>query len=159
LAKQREDWFRDVCERTAIMVAQWMRVGFVHGVMNTDNMSILGLAMDYGPYGWLDYFDPDCTPNTTEATGCRYRFGPQPQIAFWNRTRLAGALLPLVRVEEPLQNGVQRFVEVFIATDRANAAAKLGLSAFEDDDVDLLQTLYALLTDPEVDMTIFFRAL
>jgi uncharacterized protein YdiU (UPF0061 family) len=158
-AKQREHWFREVCERTAIMVAHWMRVGFVHGVMNTDNMSILGLTIDYGPYGWIDNFDPNWTPNTTDATGRRYRFGQQPQIAFWNLTRLAGALLPLVRVEEPLQNGLQRFAEVFIATDRANAAAKLGLSAFEDDDVDLLQTLYALLTGAEVDMTIFFRAL
>ena len=66
------------------MVADWMRVGFVHGVMNTDNMSILGLTIDYGPYGWVDDFDPDWTPNTTDAGGRRYRFGAQPQIAYWN---------------------------------------------------------------------------
>ncbi len=159
LAKRRENCFREVCERTASMVAHWMRVGFVHGVMNTDNMSILGLTIDYGPYGWIDNFDPSWTPNTTDATGRRYRFGQQPQIAFWNLTRLAGALLPLFSSEEPLQNGLQRFADVFIATDRANAAAKLGLSAFDDDDVDLLQALYGLLTDAEVDMTIFFRGL
>ena len=74
-------WFEEICRRTAVMVAHWMRVGFVHGVMNTDNMSILGLTIDYGPYGWLEGFDPMWTPNTTDAEGRRYRFGNQPQIA------------------------------------------------------------------------------
>ena len=73
-------WFREVCRRTAVMVAEWTRVGFVHGVMNTDNMSVLGLTIDYGPYGWLEGFDPMWTPNTTDAQGRRYRFGAQPQI-------------------------------------------------------------------------------
>lgn len=159
VAKQREQWFADVCERTAYMVAHWMRVGFVHGVMNTDNMSILGLTIDYGPYGWIDNFDPNWTPNTTDAQGRRYRYGHQPQIAFWNLTRLASALLPLFKDEEPLQRGLQRFGEVFVATDRANAAAKLGFGTFADDDVDLLHSLYALLMSAEVDMTIFFRSL
>ena len=86
-------------ERTARMVAHWMRVGFVHGVMNTDNMSILGLTIDYGPYGWLDDYDPDWTPNTTDAQGRRYRFGHQPQIAQWNLVRLADALSPLFDVD------------------------------------------------------------
>ena len=86
---------RTVCERTAILMAHWMRVGFVHGVMNTDNMSILGLTIDYGPYGWIDDFDPDWTPNTTDAGGKRYRFGWQPKIAYWNLTRLAHAMSPL----------------------------------------------------------------
>ena len=74
------------------MVAHWMRVGFVHGVMNTDNMSILGLTIDYGPYGWLEGFEPDWTPNTTDAAGRRYCYGNQPQIAHWNLSRLARAL-------------------------------------------------------------------
>ena len=74
-------WFAEVCRTTAEMVVHWMRVGFVHGVMNTDNMSILGQTIDYGPYGWLDNYDPDWTPNTTDAGGRRYRFGNQPQIA------------------------------------------------------------------------------
>ena len=83
------------------MVAHWMRVGFVHGVMNTDNMSILGLTIDYGPYGWIDNFDPDWTPNTTDAHGRRYRFGQQPQIAYWNlaasRARCRRRFTPSIR--------------------------------------------------------------
>jgi uncharacterized protein YdiU (UPF0061 family) len=82
-------WFAEVCERTARMIVHWMRVGFVHGVMNTDNMSILGLTIDYGPYGWLDDFDPHWTPNTTDASGRRYRFEHQPAIAQWNLAVLA----------------------------------------------------------------------
>ncbi len=85
-------WFAEVCERTAVMVAHWMRVGFVHGVMNTDNMSILGLTIDYGPFGWIDNYDPDWTPNTTDAQGRRYRFGWQPRVAGWNLSRFAQAL-------------------------------------------------------------------
>ena len=85
------------------MIAHWMRVGFVHGVMNTDNMSILGLTIDYGPYGWIDDFDLDWTPNTTDAEGRRYRFGQQPQIAYWNLTRLANALAPVFESVDPLQ--------------------------------------------------------
>ena len=68
-------WFAEVCRRTARMIVHWMRVGFVHGVMNTDNMSILGLTIDYGPYGWLEDYDPEWTPNTTDAQGRRYRYG------------------------------------------------------------------------------------
>jgi uncharacterized protein YdiU (UPF0061 family) len=152
-------WFADICERTAVMMAHWMRVGFVHGVMNTDNMSILGLTIDYGPYGWIDNFDFDWTPNTTDAQGRRYRFGHQPQIAFWNLGALASALLPAFGKEDPLHAGLQRYVDVFTAADRANIAGKLGLKACTDADVELMQSLYALLHSAEVDMTIFFRAL
>ncbi|MGO4780941.1 protein adenylyltransferase SelO family protein, partial [Lysobacter sp. 2RAB21] len=74
-------WFAQVCERTAVLMSHWMRVGFVHGVMNTDNLSILGLTIDYGPYGWIDNYDPDWTPNTTDAGRRRYRYGQQPQVA------------------------------------------------------------------------------
>jgi uncharacterized protein YdiU (UPF0061 family) len=87
-----EAWFTEICERTARMIAHWMRVGFVHGVMNTDNMSILGLTIDYGPYGWVDNFDPGWTPNTTDAQGRRYCFGRQHDIGRWNLERLADAL-------------------------------------------------------------------
>ena len=89
-------WFEEICRRTGILIAHWMRVGFVHGVMNTDNMSILGLTMDYGPYGWLEGFDLHWTPNTTDAQGRRYCFGNQPRIAQWNLIRLANALAPLI---------------------------------------------------------------
>ncbi len=153
------DWFAEVCARTARMVAHWMRVGFVHGVMNTDNMSILGLTIDYGPYGWIDNFDFDWTPNTTDAEGRRYRFGQQARIAHWNLTRLANALVPLFASVEPLNAGLQQFIDVYTQTEREHVAAKLGLQHCLDDDVDLMHTLYALLHAFEVDMTLFFRAL
>ncbi len=152
-------WFAQVCERTARMIAHWMRVGFVHGVMNTDNMSILGLTIDYGPYGWIDDFDFGWTPNTTDAHGRRYRFGQQAQIAYWNLGQLASALVPLFAGVEPLQAGLQRYVDTYTAADRDNVAHKLGLLECSDEDFELMQALYALLQDAEVDMTLFFRAL
>jgi uncharacterized protein YdiU (UPF0061 family) len=153
------EWFAQVCVRTARMVAHWMRVGFVHGVMNTDNMSILGLTIDYGPYGWIDNFDFDWTPNTTDAEGRRYRFGQQARIAYWNLTRLASALQPIFDDVEPLNAGLQQFIDVYTATEREHMADKLGLASCNDDDMDLMHTLYALLQVAEVDMTLFFRHL
>jgi serine/tyrosine/threonine adenylyltransferase len=155
----RADWFAEVCKRTAVMIAQWMRVGFVHGVMNTDNMSILGLTIDYGPYGWIDNFDPDWTPNTTDRQNRRYRFGQQPQVAHWNLACLAQALAPVFGSIEPLQAGLQRYVDTYADADRANIAAKLGLLECRDEDVALMQSLYEWMTASEVDMTLFFRRL
>ena len=153
------DWFAEVCERTARLVAGWMRVGFVHGVLNTDNMSILGLAIDYGPYGWIDAYDPDWTPNTTDATGRRYRFGWQPRVANWNLGQLARALAPLFTDAAPLQAGLDRFGAAFAAADRDDTARKLGLAECGDADVALLRDLHGLLHAHEVDMTLWFRAL
>jgi uncharacterized protein YdiU (UPF0061 family) len=155
----RAEWFAQVSERTARMVAEWMRVGFVHGVMNTDNMSVLGLTIDYGPYGWIDNFDPEWTPNTTDASGRRYRFGQQPQIAYWNLGRLASALVPVFASPARLQDGLERYAATFDQATRANVAAKLGLNECREQDIALMQALYDLLETAEVDMTIFFRQL
>ena len=153
------EWFGQVAESTARMVAHWMRVGFVHGVMNTDNLSILGLTIDYGPYGWIDDFDLDWTPNTTDAQGRRYRFGQQAQIAYWNLGQLANALVPAFTSVDPLHAGLQRYVDTFTAADRDNIAAKLGLIECLDGDIELMDSLQALMQATEVDMTLLFRAL
>ncbi|HWA12757.1 MAG TPA: YdiU family protein, partial [Burkholderiales bacterium] len=153
------DWFARVCERTAVMVAHWLRVGFVHGVMNTDNMSVLGLTIDYGPYGWVDDFDLDWTPNTTDAQGRRYRFGQQAQIAYWNVQQLANALVPAFGSVEPLEDGLKKFVDAFMEADRGNVAGKLGLAQCRPEDEEFMRELYGLMQDAEVDMTIFFRKL
>jgi uncharacterized protein YdiU (UPF0061 family) len=155
----RAAWFAEICARTAKMVAGWMRVGFVHGVMNTDNMSILGLTIDYGPYGWVDNYDPDWTPNTTDAQGRRYRFGQQPAIAYWNLTRLANALVGVFSNLDPLQAGLQIFIDTYTAAGRDNVAGKLGLRQCEDDDITLMERLQALMQSAEIDMTLFYRAL
>ncbi|MFS8138118.1 MAG: protein adenylyltransferase SelO [Thermomonas sp.] len=153
------DWFGDVCERTARLIADWMRVGFVHGVLNTDNMSILGLTIDYGPYGWIEPYDPDWTPNTTDAQGGRYRFGWQPRVAYWNLGQLAQALSPLLADTEALQAGLQRFADTYTKAERAVTASKLGLAECRDSDVQLISDLHGLMHAHEVDMTLWFRAL
>ncbi|OQW80222.1 MAG: hypothetical protein BVN35_00115 [Proteobacteria bacterium ST_bin11] len=154
------DWFKEVCRKTAEMVVHWQRVGFVHGVMNTDNMSILGLTIDYGPYGWLENYDPDWTPNTTDAQGRRYRFGNQPKIAYWNLVQLANALYPLIMRAESLQQALLAYTETFDAGWQAMMAAKLGLAAFEPSEDDaLVNELTQLMQACETDMTLFYRQL
>ncbi|WKW11444.1 YdiU family protein [Pseudogemmatithrix spongiicola] len=152
-------WFREVCARTASMLVQWMRVGFVHGVMNTDNMSVLGLTIDYGPYGFLDDFDPHWTPNTTDAGGRRYRYANQPAIAQWNLERFADALRPLFADIEPLKDGLGAYVDRFNAEYRAMLATKFGFPDFSATHEALAQEGLGLLTDVEGDHTLFFRAL
>jgi len=121
---------------------------------------VLGLTIDYGPYGWLDNFDPDWTPNTTDAHGKRYRFGRQPDIALWNLHKLGNALYPLVKEAEPLQEALSAYSTQFNLGWRAMMAAKLGLSESEqEDDGQLVSDLLDLLAATETDMTIFFRRL
>jgi uncharacterized protein YdiU (UPF0061 family) len=148
----------EVARRTAEMVVGWQRVGFVHGVMNTDNLSLLGLTIDYGPYGWLEDYDPDWTPNTTDAGHRRYRFGNQPSVAMWNLSRFAEALLPLVGEPEPLEAGLEVFAATFHARHGAMWCAKLGLRP-RPEDTALLTELSAILRLVETDYTLFFRGL
>jgi uncharacterized protein YdiU (UPF0061 family) len=129
-------------------------------VMNTDNLSILGLTIDYGPYGWLDNYDPHWTPNTTDAEQRRYRFGQQPQIAYWNLGQLANALYPLFGEAEPLQAGMSAYAETFDREWQRMMADKLGLAVYRPEtDEDLIVELLALLQRVETDMTKFFRTL
>lgn len=152
-------WFATVAQRTAVLMAHWLRVGFVHGVMNTDNLSILGLTIDYGPFGWLDVFDPAFTPNTTDREG-RYAWAEQPAVAQWNLLRLADALAPLVSDTESLAAGVEAFGEQFADEWRRQSLAKLGLlPASGQGEEMLVAELLGTLTLTEVDTTRFFRAL
>ncbi len=153
-------WFAEVCQLSAAMVVEWMRVGFVHGVMNTDNMSIHGLTIDYGPYGWLDDYDPEWTPNTTDAAGRRYRFGHQPAVVQWNLLQLANAVYPLVGEAAPLEEALNGFGQDYTGRYRAMLRAKLGLATDRGDDDDpLLHGLLEVLRATETDMTIFHRRL
>lgn len=154
------DWFNEVCERTADMIIHWMRVGFVHGVMNTDNMSILGLTIDYGPYGWLEGYDPNWTPNTTDASSRRYRFGNQSQIAQWNLFQLANALYPLIEQAEPLRDILNNYTSLYTKKWQSMRAKKLGLNNFiATTDNELHTELHEILQLVETDMTIFYRNL
>ena len=152
-------WFAEVCEKTARLIVHWMRVGFVHGVMNSDNMSILGLTIDYGPYGWLEGYDQTWTPNTTDSQGRRYCYGNQPYMAQWNLMQLANALYPLVNEEKLLQEVLDRYRLTFQSEWQQTLRSKLGLYSQESNDDQLISSLLELLTKAETDYTIFFRQL
>ncbi|MGV6808792.1 MAG: protein adenylyltransferase SelO [bacterium] len=153
----------DVTERTAQLIAQWQCVGFAHGVMNTDNMSILGLTLDYGPFGFLDQYDPKFICNHSDHYG-RYAFDQQPSIGLWNISCLAQALLPLL-AEEP-DDAVAKAQEVLAAYQPtyqqawlAGMRKKLGLHTENINDTVLINDLLAMLTPNQVDYTLFFRHL
>ena len=152
-------WYGEVCERTAKTIAEWMRVGFVHGVMNTDNMSILGLTIDYGPYGWIDNFDPGWTPNTTDAGGKRYAYGRQPGVAQWNLGRLGDALSTLEIPAEALQDAIAKFESAYAVEIKRVFANKFGFKMWTDTGGEIVDAAFALLGASEIDMTIFFRRL
>jgi uncharacterized protein YdiU (UPF0061 family) len=153
-------WFEEVCATTRDMVVEWMRVGFVHGVMNTDNMSILGLTIDYGPYGWLEGYDSNWTPNTTDSQHHRYAFGEQPKIGHWNLYQLANAIYPLIEKVEPLEKALNHYGERYHQQWNAMMLGKLGFSQVADEvDNDVIQTLLAFFNEHETDMTLFFRQL
>ena len=152
-------WLKHVAETTAEMISHWMRVGFVHGVMNTDNMSIHGLTIDYGPYGWLEDYNPNWTPNTTDASTRRYRYGHQAQIGAWNIARLAEAVAPLMDDVESLYSVLEHYENKYIEFQNSNWGKKLGIDDFQESDETLVIELNDLLQKVETDMTIFFRLL
>jgi len=152
-------WFAEVAERTAMLVVHWMRVGFVHGVLNTDNMSILGLTIDYGPYGWLESFEPGWTPNTTDASTRRYRFEAQPAVVHWNLLQLANALAPLFEDASALQAGLDLFVTRYEKAYEGMLTARLGWAEARPGDDVLVADLFVLLQRTEVDQVLFHRDL
>ncbi|GAA4238707.1 YdiU family protein [Postechiella marina] len=152
-------FFKTVAQQTLKMIVNWQRVGFVHGVMNTDNMSILGLTIDYGPYGWLEGFDFGWTPNTTDGQHKRYRFANQPNMGLWNLYQLANALYPLVDEAEPFETVLEQYKTDFEKLSLSMMRDKLGLIIEDDADKMLIQDLEDNLHLTETDMTIFFRNL
>ena len=148
-----------VSERTALMVAQWQAVGFCHGVMNTDNMSILGLTIDYGPFQFLDAFDPGHICNHSDEQG-RYAFNKQPNVAYWNLFCLGQALLPLIGDQELALAALASYKTVFPAELESRMSAKLGLiGEAQAGDRELIEGILQLLAADRVDYTIFWRRL
>lgn len=154
------NWFKAVCDNTSTMIVDWMRVGFVHGVMNTDNMSLIGETIDYGPYGWIDDFDLGWTPNTTDEGQKRYRFGGQSQVSQWNLFQLANAIFPLIGEVEPLQTIMSDYAINYDKKWQAMMATKLGFKEYQGiSDLHLFEALEQLLSSVETDMTLFYRLL
>ena len=149
----------EVARRTMEMIVHWQRVGFVHGVMNTDNLSILGLTIDYGPYGWLEGYEHDWTPNTTDRNEKRYRYENQPDIGLWNLLKLANALYPLIEEAAPLEAILHQYKADYESAYNNMMRAKLGLEKSFEEDKILINQLEEVLHLTETDMTIFFRNL
>jgi uncharacterized protein YdiU (UPF0061 family) len=152
-------WFREVVQRTAFLMVEWQRVGFVHGVMNTDNMSILGLTIDYGPYSFVDNYDINFTPNTTDLPGRRYAFGRQPAVAKWNLACLAGAIARLINDDEKLAGTLEEYDDFYWTNYYAMMGKKLGLDKLGSKDPKLIDELEKFLKTAKPDLTIFFQLL
>ncbi|MEZ4787298.1 MAG: YdiU family protein [Flavobacterium haoranii] len=153
------DFFQEVTTTTKNLILDWQRVGFVHGVMNTDNMSIHSITIDYGPYGWMDDFNPNWTPNTTDAEGKRYRFGNQPNIALWNLLQLANALYPLIEEVKPLEAILEEYSNSFQSDFTQMMCTKIGIQNPKTSDESIVNQLLVTLRETETDMTIFYRLL
>ena len=152
-----------VIYKTAHLVAAWQAIGFVHGVMNTDNMSILGLTIDYGPFGWMETFDPLWTPNTSDPQPSRYAYGQQPSVALWNLWQLATALVQLFSTSPNLKKIIQSvedllegFQEIYDSAFMDKMQLKLGLKELNPYLVDLV---FELLVELKLDYTVFFRGM
>ncbi len=152
-------WLNKVAEDTAAMIVHWERVGFVHGVMNTDNMSIHGITIDYGPFGWVEDYDPNWTPNTTDSHSRRYAFGNQRLVGEWNFARLLEAVSPLFKDPSNIYRSLEHYRMSFKNRTEGMWKSKLGLCQSAPGDDELVAELISLLRVVETDMTIFFRSL
>src|SRR5699024_9022744 len=150
-------WFRDVVARTASLIAGWQTVGFAHGVMNTDNMSIMGLTLDYGPFGFLDDYNPQFICNHSDHQG-RYSFDNQPAVALWNLQRLAQTLSPFIAVNA-LNDALDSYKQVLLAVYGKRMRQKLGFYTEQNNDNDLLNELFALMAREGSDYTRTLRML
>lgn len=153
------EFLKEVTESTLELMLHWERVGFVHGVMNTDNLSVLGLTIDYGPYGWLEPYDPMWTPNTTDSQHKRYRFGNQAMIALWNLVQLANSLYPLIEDAEALEEMLKTYQPEYTKRQLEQTAAKLGISGEDETFEKLAFDLAEIMYKSEIDMTLFYRNL
>ncbi len=151
------EFLREIVRRTARLIAQWQGVGFNHGVMNTDNMSIIGLTIDYGPFGFLDEFDHAFVCNHSDYGG-RYAFDQQPNVGLWNLYKLAQTLIPLIEVEEA-ETVLGEYQTVFTENFAGLMRGKLGLRKIETEDARLIDDLFEILQTSRVDYTLFFRRL
>ncbi len=147
-----------VTERTAHMVAQWQAVGFCHGVMNTDNMSILGLTIDYGPFQFMDAYDPGHICNHSDNSG-RYAFYKQPNVAYWNLFCLGQAMMPLIDEQEHAIAALETFKDIYPRAFAERMAAKLGFSEVKEAHKPVIEGILKLLAADKVDFTIFWRRL
>jgi hypothetical protein len=150
-------WFRDVVVRTARLIASWQAVGFTHGVLNTDNLSVLGCTIDYGPFGFMEGFDPRFIPNHSDSEG-RYAYDQQPAIGLWNLARFGESLLSLISVDEG-EGALEAYRPAFEQHLTLRVRAKLGLTESRPEDTDLMADLFEMLWKQRVDYTRFFRAL
>ena len=159
------DLFKQIMSRNASLVAQWQAVGFCHGVLNSDNISALGLTMDYGPFGFMEYFQIDHICNHSDQGG-RYSYHRQPQIMHWNMACLASAFLPLLELQEDadtamtlLRSALDNFSAEYAQAWQALFRKKLGFKTAQDDDINLVERLLQSMHDSQVDFTSFFRQL
>jgi uncharacterized protein YdiU (UPF0061 family) len=150
-------FFEEVIGRTARLMAQWQAVGFNHGVMNTDNFSILGITLDYGPFGFMEAFDPGFVCNHSD-TGGRYSYENQPAVGLWNLNALGNALVPLLD-EADIVLALQNYQSLFTESLLGLMRDKLGLAVPMREDADLINDTLRLMAEEKLDMTIFFRSL
>uniref|UniRef100_A0A494G9K3 Selenoprotein O n=1 Tax=Solanum lycopersicum TaxID=4081 RepID=A0A494G9K3_SOLLC len=156
-----ENYFKEIQseEKTADLMVEWYRVGFVHGVMNTDNMSVVGLTIDYGPYSMMDEYSLNFTPNTTDLPGRRYAFGKQAQVSQWNLWQLANALHPLIKDEKFLEDILNDYGSYFWESHDRMLCRKFGFDQLLTNDEKFFTNWQSLMQDLQLDYTLFFDEL